>query len=231
MYFWHVNKLVSDLKNNHLSFTDTVIYTILLSISFIFSINVVQLLPTLYQIIFEHIKIYLEQQAAHAQLFIKIYHYMDEWFLLINLIVVLVGTIFCFIVHKGTPQRFFQRFIALSWPICFRIMILTSLLFLLSITLIGIYFGYKLNTLSQSQTPDAPPIIVKSFKFLFKAAGLLPGAKAIWTQAQMLPKVQAIFDQLNNVSFAVYWIAHIGSLLSTLWWMLTAQEKIRMLKK
>ena len=230
MYFWHTNALIVDLKNNRISMLNTILYLFLHVISFILGIHVLNLLPTLYQLIFIQIKIYLEQQVSPLPLSFKIYYILNEEFLVINFALLAIGIIICFMVHKGTIKEFFERFIALSWPICFRIMLITALLFLLGIGMAGIYFVYKFRLIGQTAI-GIPSLITYPFKFLSRAFGIFSPIKNIINQAEILPRLEEIFIQINTWSYGFYRIAQIGSLLSTLWWMLTLQEKMKMIKK
>ncbi len=228
MYFWDITGLLQDLRTNKVKRGEVFMYVALLSITFALSLNVINLLPTLYQFLFGYAKTYLEGQAAPTPLTVTVYHYFNTPFLNLKLAICLVGIIFCFFVHKGTIKQFVTRIIALSWPITFRIMIVTGLLFLLFTTLLGIYFGYKLLMITKAE-PTRPKVL-KLLKFLIKATVAYPIGKAIWAQGQNLATAQVIFNQISRTSYVMYWGAHVTALFSTMWWMLTLQEKIRKIK-
>ena len=230
MYFWYIKGLIYQLQNNRTTLIDIIAYTTLLIITSLLGISVINLLPTLYLIFFSQVKTYLEQQAAPALLVINVYQTMHDAFLAVNLIIILAGIAFCFLVHKGTIKEFLMRTLALAWPICFRILVVSFIIFTLIMALFSLYYGYKLLLITKMPVPKGP-LVLWPLKYLLKATKTYTTAKALWAQAHNLAKAQKVFDQINRVSFYTYWICQAGSIFSTMWWMLTLQEKVRVVNK
>jgi hypothetical protein len=227
MYFWNINGLIDDLRTNKVSTADLTIYAALLSLTLLLSLNVINILPLLYDALFSIAKEYLEKQTAPTSLTISVYDYYNSPFLNLKLAVVVVGIIFCFFINKGNIKQFLTRIIALSWPITFRIIVITGSIFLVIMALIGAYFGYKLLLITATDQKITGPKILKPLKMLTKATVVYPIGKTIWTQGQNLVKAQIIFDQISRASYLMYWFTHITAFFSTLWWMLRLQKGIR----
>ena len=229
MFFWNIKRLVSQLQNKYENTVGAVLYgLLLLGISSV-GFGVINLLPTVYFLVFTQIKNYLEQQAAPALLEIVVYHHFKEFFLAANLMIVLTGILFCLFVHKGTIKEFFVRMILLSWPISIRIVFFTLLVFCLVMAVFGVYFGYKLLLLSKLSSSKGS-VVLRPLKYLLQVTKTYVPAKALWSQAQTLAKAQRIFDQISLLSFYSYWVCQVGSVVSTMWLMLTLQEKIRLVQ-
>jgi hypothetical protein len=230
MYFWNTQGLAHYVSGSNLRISDFIVYVTLLFFILATGFGVPTLLPKLYYLVFSCAKNYLEIQVKPAPLEVVVYTNMDDFFLLINLVIVTAGLFFCFLIHKGTFREFIGRSVALSWPIMFRLIVITSILFAIIVGLIGLYFLYKLLLISKMEAPKGP-VLLRPLKYILKATGTYSTAKLLWIQAHALPKAQIIFDKINNVSFYTYWVCQLGSVFSTMWWMLTLQENIRLINK
>lgn len=226
MYFWNTPALAGYLAENKVRISDFVIYLVLLGLVFATGISVLTLLPKLYFFVFSFAKKYLETQVKPAPLEITVYANMDDFFLLINFVIVAAGLFFCFLIHKGLLSQLIGRSVALSWPIMFRLIVITGIFFAIIVGSIGLYFLYKLLLISKMEAPKGP-VLLRPLKYFLKATGTYSTAKLLWIQAHALPKAQIIFDKINNFSFYTYWVCQLGSVFSTMWWMLTLQENIR----
>lgn len=230
MYFWDTHALAEHLARNKVGVSNFIIYLTLLGLVFATGISVVTLLPKLYYFVFSYAKTYLETQVKPAPLEINVYGHMDDLFLAANLVIVCAGIFFAFFVHHGSFKEFVMRSVALSWPIMVRLMVITTILFSFIVGGIGIYFLYKLLLISKMEAPKGP-MFLRPLKYAFKLTGTYGTAKNIWIQVHALPKAQKIFAQINDFSFYASWTCNLMSVFSTMWWMLTLQEKIRLINK
>lgn len=230
MYFWNVHGLAEYLQNKHLILFNLLLYFTFLLVTLVIGINVLTLLPHLYSLVMTSSKIYLEEQVKPAALQIRVFHHMNDVFLLINLLLLASGLFFCFIIHHGTIKQFVSRVVALSWLITFRLIVISTILFCVVAGIFGSYFLYKLLLISKAEGPKGP-LPFRPLKYIFKLTGTYPLAKSLWTQAHALPKAQKVFDQINVVSLYAYWICQFGTVFSTMWWVLILQEKLRFINK
>jgi len=230
MFFWDVQGLTRYLATNRVRFSDFIIYTTLLTLIFLTGMSVLTLLPKLYFFVFSCAKDYLENQVKPVLLEINVYSKLNDLFLVINVLIIGTGLFFCFLINKGTFSQFIGRFVALSWPIMVRLILITAFFFSLIVGVIGLYFLYKLLLISKMDTPKGP-VALRPLKYVLKFTGTYGTAKNLWIQVHALPKAQKIFDQINIFSLYTYWVCQATSIFSTLWWLLTVQEKLRFLNK
>ncbi len=216
MYFWNINALIQSLRLHQVTTRQTFIYCISVILLSVAGLMPHTFLPLLYYIFFSTAKLYIEQQIATPALQVTVFHENDTAFALIALLICVLGIMYCYTGYaKRSTTEFIKQYLCLSVPLTIKIALLTLFLFVIIMGGITGFFWYKLTILEY--TPLPKPNYFNPIKLLFKALTVIPFVREGLDQMTLFLKIQALFDQINTVSYVLYYAAQGFALLELLW--------------
>ena len=214
MYFWNTHKLAHRLQTHAVHDIDKVAYFLIFLGQLIFRITSFNCIPVLYHSLFHYVQHQLAITVEHPNLRFMVYHTVDHIFPILLLILCIVMLIWLYKTYgKNGAPHFVERIVCLNWPISVRIMLITSITFLLAAACAGFYFTSKLMMLTQA--PEVKRNLVGNF---FHIIGKIKVVGKIWESLKTLKQAEAIFVQMNQYSWYFYWSSQGLALISTVWY-------------
>ncbi len=201
MYLWSYRQLAHDLREGNVSAQEQAKYFLLIMLYVPTGLMGSNWIPGFYRLIYRLFNDGLAIMAPDVQPLV-IYHDYNYYIDLGVLIIVGIGTLFCYLTNRsGDNKQFIMRFMCLSVPITIQVSVL--ILFIFLCVLIGslVWFYFKLEAISQIH-------------------GFFKGYK----QLKLLKKLTPI---MADISFRMHIFSSVMSLASLLWSFSILRRQIR----
>jgi hypothetical protein len=230
MYIVRTHRLAIYLKKNRLTTLQLCLYIIAWGICIHFFLTTTTSALKLYSFIFTIIKEYLEKEAETAQLKITVYNFINELYYLICFIISIFGIFICYLHHqKNDLNYFFQKLLALAFPLNVKICSIISTLYTLPLIFVGRFYVEKLWNLTQ--TSEEFSLEYNPFKILFKVAQRINLFGFIIHKLHMLKEARIIYAHINEIS-ALFYVFALGlGLVATLWFWLSLRQEFKFISK
>lgn len=219
MILWSVEKMVQALKKDEIHSGHIVMYFIGMIGTLLLGCSVFNFLCTLYYHTFGFIKQYLESEAAPLPLTFHVFDIWHVWFSLCMVIIVVLGILWCYHTNaRGDNRAFVMRFICLNWPLTMRITTITGFLFFGCMAVIAVKYVPQLKQLTDQSASSGVSDAVTPLNILKKVLKRTVMFSSLVGKITVLQEAVVVFKQLSTVSFYMYCLAHLGALLSALWY-------------
>jgi hypothetical protein len=214
-------------SKNTVSFTRFIAILPFAFISWYYRINVVTCLPQLYLFIFSIVKEHLEREALPAEIPIYVYEFADVSFYKIITVILLFGALRCAYLIFRAPSFFdaCKRIVYHGTVLNLKISIVTSIVYLVPLTLIGKLYVDKLWLLAEKK--EYITVGYNPFKLMLHVAQKINLLDYTIKSLQRLQQAKVLYAHINDMSELFYLTALGIALLSTMWFVVRLQKKIR----
>jgi hypothetical protein len=220
MNIWNVDKVIEKIKQKKITVSESVGYLISICFLAIAHLSPFNFLPTAYLLTMIPIKKYLEQEAKPAQLPIDIFSDSEHIFFWALIVISLVGFFLCWIACRNSLKQCMYSMWCITLPLWVRILVVTAILYALTISTCSVYFITKLQAIEQTKVTLKDPLTFLPH-FL---------VHALWKGAQSYKTAQTIYAQISITSYYLYLATHIGALISSLWYFMRLYHALRRVK-